>query len=218
MIEPSNGTMGAGGAFTLATALGLVYPNAFIDFPPAIITPTDPGGLYFVQMASTTQGTVFNNPYIRGTPASIPDNPTKFRFTTPGAWSATPDTSTLSLLTLPAGLLGVNAALRLTCLYSIANSANNKRPYVTLGGQFIFNNVQTTIQSVQNISEMYCRGVPNAQVMFNVGGPSGSGQSTGVGQQMGIDMRLSQDIVLGCELFNAADWVVLEGYSIEIFD
>lgn len=218
MIEPPNGTMAAAGAFTLGTALALVYPNAFIDFPDNAFFAGSIGGMYFVQMSDTTHGTVFNNLYQRGAPASIPSPPTPFRFTTPGTWSAVPDTSTLSLLTLPPGLLGVNACLRLAVLFSFNNSVNNKRASVQFGGQYLLNNIQTTMQSIQCISEMYCRGVMNAQVIFPVGGPSGSGQSTSVAQQMGVDQKLSQDLVIGCELFNAADWVVLEGYSIEIFD
>lgn len=144
LILVSSGSIGNNGALTAITATNTTYANCFMWFPTGAISAGSVANWYFVQMASTTAGTIFNNTYTSGTPA-VPASPTAFVTTGPGAYVQTTATDIPAYqITIPAGLIQLTDRFRLTGFYSMTNSAGNKLFKVKLGAVTLRNPTVTT--------------------------------------------------------------------------
>lgn len=167
LILPSSGTLSAAGALSGITALAAIYPSCWMFFPANAIATVSAAGMYFVQMSSTTAGTVFQNiltaagtaltPFIPATSALIPCTTASNYATGTGANVAA------AILNLPANSMGANGRVRLTGSFSNNNSAGAKIGQLGFGATTIggANNTTNVIQPVMH--DIINRGVTNSQ-------------------------------------------------------
>lgn len=167
LIVPSSGSIGNNGALTAIAALPDTYSKCFMYFPADSIEVGIPAGIYYVEMSSTTAGTIYNNEYQGGSP-SAPDTPTAFVTTGPGAY--TQDIAIdidLFSLTIEANSLGVNGSLQLTALIQMRSSADDKIEVYTFGGtDFFLPAASTTSTEKARQVEITNVGVANQQVGY----------------------------------------------------
>lgn len=118
--------------------------------------------------------------------------------------------TTLVTYSLPGGTLGPNGRLRITCLWSINNSANTKLVKVKFGGTQIFSVGGSTQLSHQSLAFIYNRNAQNSQVTFQGIASPGAAVIT-----MAIDTSIAQNLIFTAQLTNVADTATLEAYMIE---
>lgn len=128
--------------------------------------------------------------------------------------------TTLASVTIPAGAMGPNGILRITTLWSVTNSVNNKTLRVYLGGAggtLYHNVVFTTSASQRHQVQIHNRNSQSSQVGYTPGGATGGwGPSTSAIQTSAINMALSQTILMRGLLGDVADTITLESYSVEL--
>lgn len=212
---PSSGSIADNGALTLTTALDTTYANAYMYFPANAIAAGVAAGLYFVQMSSTTAGTIYNNTYTSGK-QSIPSSPTAFVTTGPGAYTQT-TASDITLLetTLPGGAMGANGSLVLYGHEVMSTSGNTKTTKLKIAGTEI--NAQGYGATLQSLTPrtfrnkgVVNRNISNATVGFGTSGAVGATHTT-------IDTSSNQTILITARLANAADYLGFVGAMIQIY-
>ncbi len=124
--------------------------------------------------------------------------------------------TTLATVSVPAGAIGANGALRVTMVWSYTNSANAKTARMRLGGtSFLVFNATTTSSAriehqIHNVnSEGAQKGWVNNGTAF--------GSSTGTIVTASIDTTVAQDITFRGGLANAGETITLESYLVELF-
>lgn len=124
--------------------------------------------------------------------------------------------TTLATISVPAGAIGANGALRVTMVWSYTNSANTKTARLRLGGtSFLVFNATTTSSvrienQIQNVnSEASQKGWVNSGTTF--------GSSTGTIVTASVDTSVAQDIIFRGALANAGETITLESYLVEVF-
>lgn len=126
----ASATMGNNGSVTGIPALNYTqFPiDAYIWMPVGAIAAGVPAvaGLYYCQITSTTAATVFNNP-LDATEPYIPDVPTAFSTTGPGAFSVPVSLTGLSI-PIPASVMGLGS-IDIECMIGIDNNTTN-RPFI----------------------------------------------------------------------------------------
>lgn len=210
---PSSGSIGNNGALTLNTALDATYANCYLYLPANAIEAGSAAGKYFVQMSSTTVGTIFNNTYTSGKP-TIPASPTAFVTTGPGAYTQTTATD-IALLstTLPGGALGENGSL-IAYHHSVMSSSGNTKTMKMNIGTVDTNTTQLTT-SGQTSSPFTFRnkGVVNRNVSNG-----GSGFTTGSASPTHTEIDTSGDlaVLLTARLQTATDYAGYVGAMLQI--
>lgn len=213
-----NGTIATNGAVTLGTALPTTYSGGiWLRFPANAVVGDSTGGIYWCVMSSTTVGTVYAGtidtasaftPYIGSTAGGA----------VTGSNSAyTQDTANITLtnVTVPAGAMGVNGAMRITVTrFVVPNNANSKTLATKYGASFFgINNVVTTTLGQGYMASIRNRGVANKQVAAAANGDvAGSGGCS----YLSIDSATDQPMTVVCRVATAADYVILEGFTVEV--
>lgn len=196
--------------------LGTVYANAYMYFPAGAIAAGSAAGWYFVQMASTTQGTVFNNVYASGTPV-IPGSPTAFATTGPGAYAQQTTNITGLTVSLAGNTLGVNGELQLDSSQFANNSAGTKTAQFLYGGTLLGSVSSPASGFPDSLSvRMRNAGVANTQTS-----PYSSGSAATLVTNLNraaIDSTANQNVTHRMQISSAAtDWIALEGYSLKLY-
>lgn len=217
-IHLSSGTMGNNGALSGVTALPTTYSGgAWVYLVANAIEAGSAAGWYWCVFSSTTAGTVYNDTYTTGQPSI--GTATAFATTGPGAFTGVTTAQQGPAITLPAGAMGVNGALRVSTKVAATNSANSKlflwRAETT---QITPANGQANTLNFDSVHTVQNRGVQTAQVSFPNGGTVyGSGTSASARLFPAVDFSAAQTINF---LFNtkgtATDNLILEGYIIEV--
>lgn len=126
MIYAGSGTMGNNGALSAVPTLTRIYARAYMYFPANVIGAAVPAGWYYVEMSSTSAGTVYNNVYSTGN-VSFPASPTPFVSTGAGAFVNATATDVAGFnFNLEGGALGNNGTLRMQGFAVANNSASVK--------------------------------------------------------------------------------------------
>lgn len=218
-IWGNTGSVAANGALTLGTALPQAYPDAFMILPAGAAYAGSLAGAYYVQFSTTLLGRIFDNKYIPGVPAAIPASLNPIAAPGPGAYTGVTGLTSGPSVSFPGGTLGPTGFMWMESLWSIFNSAGTKTPTITLGGQTLMAVNQTTNQSMLTPVSLWVRGAQaDRQVSFATSNASGAGAAAGVVNQSTIDLKLAQTLQLACNVAVATDYVVLEGYTCEIFN
>lgn len=216
-ISASSGSMGNNGALSGLTALPLTYANAYVFLPANAIQAGSAAGWYFVQMSSTTAGTVFNNTYTTDTP-TIPSSPTPFVSTGPGAFTGVTTEQGVTI-PVPADAIGANGLLDIRASYSYTNDANTKTMrvrYSGSGGTAFGTAAQTTTAGCGFLLEIQNRGAKNAQVCNTASfGFSPFGTITAV-QTSSVDTSQATSIFFSGQKGNAADNIILESLRVAV--
>ncbi|MBP3958342.1 hypothetical protein J8F10_24095 [Gemmata sp. G18] len=132
--------------------------------------------------------------------------------------TGTTSETTLATVTIPAGLMTANGALRVRTLWSYTNSGNNKVPRMRLGGiggTVFMGPTFTTTASAQIDSDVRNRGAANSQVSWNFSS-LGIGSSTGAPTTGSVDTATAQDLVFTGQLTNTGETITLESYRVEL--
>jgi hypothetical protein len=216
IIAPT-GSMANNGAITLGTSLPTTYANAYIYLPANAIQTGSSAGWYFCQMSSATVGTVFNNTYTPGLP-TIPANPTAFASTGPGAYTGVTTAVTGPQITIPAGALGPNGALRINHLWAAPANTDTKTISLSVGGSILWSaTLNTAVQAAAAaLNHVWNRGAQNSNVSVNSSGASGLGISAFANNYTSINFGAAQTISLGGQLATATDFIVMESFLVEL--
>lgn len=124
----------------------------------------------------------------------------------------------LATVTIPAGAMRANGAVRVSSLWTYTNSANNKRMRVKLGGvggTAFFDSTQTTTATYTDPG----RTIQNRNSEASqVGRPAAStqGSTTSAVVTSAIDTSVAQTIVFTALLANTGETITLESYLVEI--
>lgn len=124
--------------------------------------------------------------------------------------------TTLATISVPGGAMGPNGFLRVTCLWSWTNNANNKTCWAKFGGTNFYGRTETTGGFQRNQFTVQNRNSESSQLGPASGLSGGFGVITGSPVTAAIDTTASQNILLQVQLGNAADTATLEGYIVEI--
>lgn len=129
---PSSGSVGANGALTLTTAFSSVLSPVYLFFPGGAVFSGSAAGFYYVEMSSTSIGTIYNNRYTAGK-CDVPSVLTPIVAAGPGAYvqdTAAYKTSVNADIT---GLLGKNGDCTFRGNFINNNSGLNKIVITSFG-------------------------------------------------------------------------------------
>lgn len=216
MIMPPNSTsLSAAGALVLATALDLTYANCYMFFPANAVATVSAAGMYFVQMSSTTAGTVFQNTYTSGVPV-IPAASALIPCTTASSYTQTTGANvTILSFTIPGGSMGPNGQVRYFVQYRNNNSAGNKIHGASFGGTTIVVTTVTTNGNIPIQRNIFNRGVTNSQVC-QVQSSNGIAASSGTPPAISVDTTAAVTLLILDQLAVATDWAMVDSLLIEI--
>lgn len=126
--------------------------------------------------------------------------------------------TTLATITVPAGAMGPNGALRVTSLWSITSSANTKTLRYRLGGSAMLQSALTTSSASQQHRLIQNRNAQNAQVAHASSFSNSFGQASGASvTTSAIDTSAPASLTLTGQLANSAETITLESYVVELF-
>lgn len=123
----------------------------------------------------------------------------------------------LATITIPAGAMGLNGQLRVTTLWTVTNSVNNKVIRVRLGGiggTAYLGNTLTTSASAADTRVISNRGAANSQVGWQSG--LGTGGSSSAVQTSAIDTSAATTLVITGQKATAGETLTLESYLCEL--
>lgn len=222
VILAASGSIANNGAMSLTSGNGATFPSAWVTLPANAISSSSAAGTYFCQFSSSAFGTLFNNVLGNQTPF-IPATTSAFITSGPGAFTGQgvgAADAYLFGISLPAGTLGPNGALRLRAAYSDPATSNNNSGSIYLG---IASNGATKLKGVPFGVSAYAgldfymrnRGLQNSQVISNAA--LGFDQTTGGGvQYLAIDTSAATFVGFAAYSNSSSNGnVVLEGYTIE---
>lgn len=216
-IVAPTGTMANNGAITLGTGLPTTYANAYIFLPAGAIAAGVPAApsWFFCQMTSATVGTVFNNTYVSGVPA-IPAAPVAFATVGPGAYVGVTGLVAAQQISIPAGSIGPNGALRFSQLNSVPNNANTKIISASFAGVTMWDTALTATNGSANISTLMARGAQNSSVILSTASPNGVGNAGAANQFLSTNFAVAQTLSINLTTAVATDFIVLESFLIEV--
>lgn len=203
VILPSSGTSNASGQITLTTALPY-QPSGVVGLylPAGVVTGGSQGssaGVYLATFSSTTVCQLTGTGIV----------------TANSAYTQTTGTDvTLVSVVVPAGSMGLNGRLRVRSFWQHPNNANAKNENVKLAGQFVQAFSNTTTNAVQALWEMINKGAQNLNMRWNVSSDNAPFASNFA--QTTFDMSQLQTMTWTAQLAVATDYVILEGYGIEV--
>lgn len=217
-VFTSSGTMGDNGALSGITALPTTYSTAaYLYFPANAIVAGSAAGWYFTIMSSTTAGTVYNNMYTSGMP-TIPEVPTPFVTTGPGAYTQTTGSEINGpTITVKGGIIGPNGSLRVQNDWSSTVNANAKTCNTKLDGTSIHGVGLTSVAVFHEFFSMKNRGVQNKQISTRSNTSIGGSSGTTTPVYTTIDTTVDTTLIRTFNSAVATDNIILEGFTISAF-
>jgi hypothetical protein len=208
-------TMGNNGALSGVAATANAYANAFFYMPAGAIAAGSAAGWYYGVMSSTTAATLYNNVYNGGTPG-VPNSPTPFVTTGPGAFAQTTGSYvTAYSITVLGGEMGINTYLFIRGAVTYTNSANAKSIQATYGGWSMASQGPTTTGSLPIQCGFANRGVTGSQVSLLSPALSPALEAAALNYGS-IDSTANQILAINLQLSNAADTLTLETASVAL--
>lgn len=197
---------------TAITATGAITGLTALPFTPAGVVRVYcfaqaglAAGLYYATFSSATACQLYTDAAGTVTPSGI----------TAGAYAGGTSQVTVATVVVPGGALGPNGGLRGGFNASWPNSAGTKSVLTKYGSRNLNFASGTTTLSMESIKlTMHNRGSAASQFA------QGSGNSYAVtGSPMTyttVDSAVDQNWTVLLQLTNAADYIVLEGYTLEV--
>jgi hypothetical protein len=211
--------MGNNGALTGITALTRTYPRCWMYFPAGAIAAGVPaaGTWYYVQMSSTTAGTVFNNTYTSGVPV-VPSSPTAFSTTGPGAFTGVTGEVAGPTITVP--VLGPSSQIDLFSIWAATNNANAKTDTIRFSGnagtQFMAF-AHASLASYADNRSILNAGSTASQIGFTSGGTGANFNGTGGAViTASVDTSVATSVVFALNKATATDNHILEAFSVKL--
>ncbi len=229
IIPPSGAgsSISAGGVVTLVAALSTTYSACWMLFPAGAVVGDALGGLYYVQMTSTTQGNVYTNGKTGDATGATSDftpyipSGTLVLAVGSGATFTHPLSTQLTLTRkmLLGGSLGNNGSIVTTQHWNWSSATSNKTIRTRLGATNMFDadNGSVTNNGYYLQNMISNRGAPNLQVT-NPGFQVFSRTVTGFAQRYTtVDTAVDQAVTLTGSIATITDWIVLEQFITEVF-
>ncbi len=124
----------------------------------------------------------------------------------------------LASITIPAGVMGANGALRITTLWSYTNSVNNKSLRVRLGGasgSIMWSSVPTTTAMLQSAVIVFNSNSASVQKAINQGV---SPYTSGAGSLLSaaVNTASSTTIYISGQTASSGETITLESYTVEL--
>lgn len=217
VMVANSGTIATNGTVTLGTALPAIYGACFMYFPANAVSGDATGGIYYVQMSSTTVGIVYagKNGVANGvTSAFSPQIPSTLTAVTGSNAAYTGSTTETNLInvSIPAGAIGNNGMVRVTVTWTSNNSAGAKTGKTYLSTTQLAQSASyTTSTGGSQMIGVRNRGVLNVQTAQIIGGTS-----TGATTYAAVDTSAAVPIVLSTTVATATDYLIIEGYTVEL--
>ena len=123
--------------------------------------------------------------------------------------------NTLYSLIVPGNTLGPNDTLRVTPIFSMTNSANNKTTNVKFGGSAIGSVVNTTAATYKEQRQVSNRGVKNSQVAFSSAFGGFGGSSVAI-TALTVDTTQDQILTITGTKASAGETLKLESVIVEV--
>jgi hypothetical protein len=127
--------------------------------------------------------------------------------------------TTLATVTIPGGSMGPNGVVRVTSLWSVTNSSNNKALIIRFGGTSgtAYQNITvTTVGTVHFVTLIRNRNSANSQVGHASGAGLPFGTSGGAVTTSSVDTANDVDLVVRGTLASAGETITLESYMVEV--
>lgn len=127
---------------------------------------------------------------------------------------------TLATITIPAGAMGPNGRLRITTVWTITNSVNNKTLRIRLsgiGGTQFMNSIQTLVTTVRDQHEIQNRNSASSQLGWNAASSGGFGTSSNAVVTGAIDTSVQTTLVITGQKATSGEVLTLESYIVELF-
>jgi len=136
--------------------------------------------------------------------------------------TATTDEEVLQSFAIPAGVMGVNGALRLTALWTITNSGNNKTVRArlgetALGGSVWIAQVATTVATLNSIPQVLRnRNAANSQVTYAAANGGATTLTGTAATTLTVDTSAATVFAITGQKASAGETLTLEGYTLEL--
>ena len=135
--------------------------------------------------------------------------------------SADTNENTLATINVPAGAMGLNGILRISTLWTMTNSANNKTCRIRFSGAAGTQFYAQTFTTVATLAATYSIANRNSasSQLGNVQSPSpvgGLGSMTGAFQTGAIDTSAATSVVITGTKASAGEVLTLESYLVEL--
>ena len=215
--RPSSGTIGANGALTLTTALPRVVSEMYWHFPANVMYSGSAAGLYYTVMSSTTQGTVYNNRYTGGIPAT-PAVLTPIVGAGPGTYTPVSGSEiALYTNTLPGGLIGPSGEMRSTLMAEYPGNTDSKSLLERINGVLFGSIVQTSL-TVTGSRSYWATIARNSQQKNLSTGLVGFGNVNNAALVItNVDLSVDQQYVIYCNVSTSTSWVFISHFTQEIW-
>lgn len=164
-------------------------------------------GLYYATFSSTSACQLYTDAAGTITPTGI----------TPGAYSSGTAEVALVSVTVAGNSLGINGALQAEALVQNPNNANSKTLNAKYAGNVFGGQSFNTSVSGGFRALMRNRGAANKQVSALGSRADWTQPSSGAVLQFAADSAVDQICTITGQLANTADFIILEGYTIEVF-
>lgn len=220
-IAPT-GTMANNGAITLGTALNTTYANAYVHLPAGAIAAGVPASpdFYFVQMSSSTLGTVFNNTMSANLDANgvaqIPAAPVAFSTTGPGAYTGVTGAVTVLTISVAASTLGTNGALDFDGTLAFNTSATNKLTTLAFGGSSLYSANLASTATLRLYGQSRNRDSASVQSFTGYGVTSSNTVIVGAGTYGTVNTGSSANLTVALTHATATDNAVLETWRLTV--
>lgn len=129
----------------------------------------------------------------------------------------------LATVPVPAGCMGLNGILRVTSLWGVTNSANNKTLVWRLGaagngiaGDIFGSTTQTTVAAMRMQNQVQNRNSASSQVALSGIGTGGWGTTTAGIATATRDTSVALDLVFTGTLANTGETITLHQYLVEL--
>lgn len=132
--------------------------------------------------------------------------------------TGTTSETTLATIPVPAGLMGLNGVLRVTAMWTVTNSANNKALRVVFGGSLFSGVDLTTTASAQFQTHIRNRGAANSQIGFIVSSGFPFATSGGSPVTGAVNTAVAQNLLITGQLASGAETITLEAYTVELLN
>jgi hypothetical protein len=124
---------------------------------------------------------------------------------------------TMGSVVLPGGAMGLNGSLRASAKWSMVNNANNKPTYHFLAAQTFGANTNASTLTFGEQQTVTNRGSLSSQLNgWNGYQLSYSANPTALWTYGAINTAVNQTVSVTGSLANAADYIILEGYMLEV--
>jgi len=220
---PSSASTSANGNFVLSAALpsATAYANCWIYFPANAVNGSQPAGVYYCRMSSTTAGQAFNVLLQPGQAPYIPASPAAFSGATPGWVANTSNSFILASVPVLGSQMGPNGILHYRATWSTTGLGSDSYQFgmapTISGANTQFHNVATGANATLGSDYMtQNRGVLNLQVSMDSGiRPADFLLGTALNYST-VDTSVFNYFQMGAYVGAVGHFVALESYFIEL--